>query len=100
MDPEFPVVCLSGGCRKVINTLYPAYVLYTQNGLTGSEALDKLRVRKACCRTRFLTHVPKLGQGYAEDPHVIREDSGSGEIVPIDESSIGKIDRSDKIYDD
>ena len=97
MDPDFPVTCV---CRKVIYTLYPAYVLYRENGFTGDEALNKLRVRKPCCRTRFLTHVPNLGEGYTQDPQVIREASGTGEINSIDGSSIGKIDRSDKIYDD
>jgi DNA-directed RNA polymerase subunit N (RpoN/RPB10) len=92
MDSEFPVRCV---CGKTIYSLYPTYKIYRENGLTAEDALNKMRIRKWCCRTRFRCHVPNLGEGYPDDPQVINEDSGTGKITPINISKIG----GDEVYD-
>lgn len=49
----FPVRCIS--CLKVLGALQIKYENLLLNGFSPGEALDKLEVRRYCCRTNILT---------------------------------------------
>lgn len=49
----FPVRCMS--CNKVVGNRYETYIyLVTKKGLSKREALDKMKMRRMCCRMTFL----------------------------------------------
>ena len=51
---EFPVRCVS--CGKVIASKCEGYKKHVvDGGENADEYLDKLRLRRECCRARFLT---------------------------------------------
>ncbi len=54
----FPVRCFS--CGKPIGHLWEKYKKLLEQGLTPKEALDKLGIKRYCCRQIFLTHVDLL----------------------------------------
>lgn len=92
MESDFIVRCT---CNKVLQNFYPTYEIHRKNGLTVEAALDKLRIRKMCCRTRFRCFVANLGEGYPSNPFVIDEENPS--IREISDTKIGK---EDAVYDD
>src|SRR3990170_1906714 len=49
----FPVRCIS--CLKVLGALQIKYENLLLNGFSPGEALDKLEVKRYCCRTNILT---------------------------------------------
>ena len=49
-----PVRCIS--CNKVIGNKWNTYCLLLSKGHTRKQALDKLRLRRLCCRTVFICH--------------------------------------------
>jgi len=51
----FPVRCFS--CNKVINPLYNLYIKLINNGFTENDAMDKLLLKRGCCRNIFLNHI-------------------------------------------
>jgi len=53
----FPVRCFE--CGKVIKW-EPFRILVEDKGLSQDEALDKLRMRRSCCRKQFKSHVPQI----------------------------------------
>lgn len=95
MDPLFPSRCT---CGKVIGGKYNLYLLHIQAGLSIDEALNKISILKWCCRTRFRCHVPNLGEGYPDDPTIIRSPEDAEKILPpINTSRIGKISYEDEL---
>ncbi|KAG5518795.1 hypothetical protein PMAC_002766 [Pneumocystis sp. 'macacae'] len=50
-----PVRCFS--CGKVIGDKWDTYLIYLQEDISEGEALDKLGLKRYCCRRMILTHV-------------------------------------------
>ena len=50
-----PIRCFT--CNKVIADKWEAYLELIKNGLSEAEALDKLGLKRYCCRRMVLTHV-------------------------------------------
>ncbi|WWD15714.1 DNA-directed RNA polymerase I, II, and III subunit RPABC5 [Kwoniella shandongensis] len=50
-----PVRCFS--CGKVIGNLWDSYLELLAAGVDEGEALDKLQLKRYCCRRMVLTHV-------------------------------------------
>lgn len=50
----FPIRCFN--CGKVINNLYNKYLELLKT-MTIKEALDKLEIKRQCCRVIFMTNV-------------------------------------------
>lgn len=53
----FPVRCFT--CNKVIKW-EPFRILVEDKGFSQDEALDKLNMRRLCCRKHFKSHVPQI----------------------------------------
>jgi DNA-directed RNA polymerase subunit N (RpoN/RPB10) len=92
MDPEFPQACY---CRKELGSvLYTKYLnLKEEYPLwTSDQVLNYMRIRKGCCRLRFLNFVPNIGSGYEEYPTVRKAPIKKSfkEITPIIVSKIGR----------
>jgi len=49
-----PVRCFS--CGKPIGHLWERYKKMLEEGISSKEALDKLGLKRMCCRQIFLTH--------------------------------------------
>ncbi len=52
---EFPIRCFT--CGNVIGHLYNDYKEMVNSGMSPKEALDKLGVKRYCCRRMFISHV-------------------------------------------
>ena len=50
-----PVRCYS--CNKVVGNKWETYQNMLQNGVEPGQALDKLGLKRYCCRRILLTHV-------------------------------------------
>ena len=50
-----PVRCYS--CNKVVGNKWETYQNMLQNGVEPGQALDKLGLKRYCCRRVLLTHV-------------------------------------------
>ncbi|WVN89001.1 DNA-directed RNA polymerase I, II, and III subunit rpabc5 [Cryptococcus depauperatus CBS 7841] len=50
-----PVRCFS--CGKVVGNLWDNYLELLAAGVDEGEAMDKLRLKRYCCRRMILTHV-------------------------------------------
>jgi len=50
-----PIRCFT--CNKVIADKWEAYLKYIKNGSSEAEALDKLSIKRYCCRRMILGHV-------------------------------------------
>ncbi|TYJ55339.1 DNA-directed RNA polymerase I, II, and III subunit rpabc5 [Cryptococcus floricola] len=50
-----PVRCFS--CGKVIGNLWDSYLELLAAGVDEGEAMDKLQLKRYCCRRMVLTHV-------------------------------------------
>ncbi|ODV58889.1 DNA-directed RNA polymerase core subunit RPB10 [Ascoidea rubescens DSM 1968] len=50
-----PVRCFS--CGKVVGDKWEQYIKYLEDGLKEKDALDKLGLKRYCCRRMVLTHV-------------------------------------------
>ncbi len=50
-----PVRCFS--CGSVIGNKYEKFIKLVEEGMDPKEALDKLGVKRYCCRRMILTHV-------------------------------------------
>ncbi|VVT45354.1 uncharacterized protein SAPINGB_P000722 [Magnusiomyces paraingens] len=50
-----PVRCFS--CGKVVGDKWETYLQYLEDGKTECQALDKLKLKRYCCRRMVLTHV-------------------------------------------
>ncbi len=49
-----PIRCYT--CNKVIGNRYEAYLRYLEDKMTPADALDKLLLKRYCCRRMILTH--------------------------------------------
>jgi len=55
-----PVRCIS--CGKPVGHLWEKYKKLTEkDGLGGKEAMDKIGLKRYCCRALFLSHVDLMG---------------------------------------
>lgn len=90
MDPLFPPRCFT--CGKVLGQKkYDRYAAQLKDGLAVDQILNEMRILKWCCRTRFRCFVPDLGEGYPDDPTIIRNPEDAESILPpIETSKIGK----------
>lgn len=50
-----PVRCFS--CGKVVGDKWETYLQYLDEGMTDGDALDRLGLKRYCCRRMVLTHV-------------------------------------------
>lgn len=50
-----PIRCFT--CGKPIAHLYNNYTFLVSEGLPVQEALDRIRLKRVCCRRMFLSHV-------------------------------------------
>lgn len=50
-----PVRCFS--CGKVIGSKWEPYLKLLEDGFTEKESMDKLGLKRYCCRRMILTHV-------------------------------------------
>jgi DNA-directed RNA polymerase I, II, and III subunit RPABC5 len=50
-----PIRCFN--CGKVLSNLHHEYSLLLEKGISESDALKKLNIRKYCCRALVLSHV-------------------------------------------
>ncbi|KAI3657344.1 hypothetical protein MP638_000822 [Amoeboaphelidium occidentale] len=50
-----PVRCFS--CGKIVGDKWDRYLEHLNEGLTEGEAMDKLGLKRYCCRRMVLTHV-------------------------------------------
>lgn len=50
-----PIRCFT--CGNVIGNKYNTYIEFLNKNYSSCEALDKINLRKYCCRRMFLTHV-------------------------------------------
>ncbi len=50
-----PVRCFS--CGKVVGDKWETYLQYLDEGMTEGDALDRLGLKRYCCRRMVLTHV-------------------------------------------
>ncbi|CDZ97109.1 dna-directed rna polymerase and iii subunit rpabc5 [Phaffia rhodozyma] len=50
-----PVRCFS--CGKVVGNMWESYLALLTTDMTEGEALDKLQLKRYCCRRMVLTHV-------------------------------------------
>ncbi|MCX8171991.1 MAG: DNA-directed RNA polymerase subunit N [Archaeoglobaceae archaeon] len=57
---DFPIRCFS--CGAVIGHLYPKYLELIKSGRSPREALDKLDIKRYCCRRMFITHKSVIGE--------------------------------------
>ncbi|RSH77831.1 DNA-directed RNA polymerase II subunit L [Apiotrichum porosum] len=53
--PIIPVRCFS--CGKVVGNLWESYLELLAAGVDEGDALDKLQLKRYCCRRMVLTHV-------------------------------------------
>jgi DNA-directed RNA polymerase subunit N (RpoN/RPB10) len=53
-----PVRCFT--CGKPIGHLWEKYKKMLEEGISPKEALDKLGLKRFCCRQIFLTHVDQI----------------------------------------
>lgn len=53
-----PVRCFT--CGKVIGDKWEEFQEMVNRGKSKAEALDKLGIKRYCCRTIFLTHVSSI----------------------------------------
>lgn len=54
---SFPPRCFT--CGKVIGNLWEKYEKLTKEHSVDN-ALDKMKIRRFCCRRMFITHVPSI----------------------------------------
>ncbi|KAH7820832.1 putative RNA polymerase N [Monocercomonoides exilis] len=50
-----PIRCFT--CGKVVGNKWETYLEYLAQGMSESDALDKLELHRYCCRIMLLTHV-------------------------------------------
>jgi DNA-directed RNA polymerase subunit N (RpoN/RPB10) len=50
----FPIRCIT--CGKVINQYHKLYLNMIENGETVKDSLDKLNIKRYCCRRMFICH--------------------------------------------
>lgn len=50
-----PVRCFS--CGKVVGDKWETYLQYLDEGMSEGDALDRLGLKRYCCRRMVLTHV-------------------------------------------
>ncbi|QPG75885.1 DEKNAAC101782 [Brettanomyces naardenensis] len=50
-----PVRCFS--CGKVVGDKWETYLQYLEEGMSEGDALDRLGLKRYCCRRMVLTHV-------------------------------------------
>jgi DNA-directed RNA polymerase I, II, and III subunit RPABC5 len=50
-----PVRCFS--CGKVVGDKWEAYLALLEEDVTEGQALDRLKLKRYCCRRMILTHV-------------------------------------------
>lgn len=50
-----PVRCFS--CGKVVGDKWETYLEYLEEGMSEGDALDRLGLKRYCCRRMVLTHV-------------------------------------------
>lgn len=55
-----PVRCFT--CGNVIGDKYRKFIEYINGGVDPKDALDKLGLRRYCCRRMILTHVDIIDQ--------------------------------------
>lgn len=56
-----PVRCFT--CGKVVGNKWKPYVSYCSEGIwSQDEILDKLGLRRVCCRSMIITHVDLIGK--------------------------------------
>ena len=60
-----PVRCYT--CGKVTGNKWEPYQEYLRQGMTPKEALDKLELKRYCCRRIILTHVDLFDKLLAYD---------------------------------
>lgn len=56
----FPVRCFT--CGKVIGDKWEEYRKMVQAGESPSSALDKLGIKRYCCRRMFISHVELMDE--------------------------------------
>ncbi|CUV05740.1 DNA-directed RNA polymerases I, II, and III 8.3 kda polypeptide, partial [Cryptosporidium parvum Iowa II] len=62
-----PVRCFT--CGKVIGNLWQPWLVLLQNNVPEGEALDKLGLRRYCCRRMILTHADLIEKLMAYNIH-------------------------------
>ncbi|EEA06083.1 putative DNA-directed RNA polymerases I, II, and III subunit ABC5 [Cryptosporidium serpentis] len=62
-----PVRCFT--CGKVIGNLWQQWLVLLQNDVSEGEALDKLGLRRYCCRRMVLTHADLIEKLLAYNIH-------------------------------
>lgn len=50
------IPCRCYTCNKVIGDLWNKYLEYLKNGLSEKEAMDKLGLKRFCCRRMIFSH--------------------------------------------
>ena len=55
-----PIRCFT--CNKVTGNKWKPYCEYLQDGLSEKDALDKLGLKRYCCRRMLLGHVELIDQ--------------------------------------
>ena len=55
-----PIRCFT--CNKVIANKWETYKSHLESGLSKAEALDKVGLRRYCCRRMLLGHVELIDQ--------------------------------------
>ncbi|BFZ63995.1 DNA-directed RNA Polymerase II subunit L [Saitoella coloradoensis] len=66
-----PVRCFS--CGKVVGDKWETYLEYLNEGEKEGDALDKLNLKRYCCRRMVLTHVDLIEKLLQYNPHERRE---------------------------
>ncbi|KAL0225704.1 hypothetical protein P9112_013028 [Eukaryota sp. TZLM1-RC] len=62
-----PVRCFT--CGKVVGNKYEQYLELLQAQTSEGEALDKLNLKRYCCRRMVLTHVELIDKLLLYNPH-------------------------------
>ncbi|CAN6602558.1 DNA-directed RNA polymerases I, II, and III subunit RPABC5 [Trichomonascus vanleenenianus] len=66
-----PVRCFS--CGKVVGDKWETYLQYLQEDNTEGQALDKLKLKRYCCRRMILTHVDLIEKFLRYNPFEKKE---------------------------
>jgi len=53
-----PVRCFS--CGKVIGSVWDEYQKMLEDGVSIKDALDKLEIKRFCCRSALMSHVETI----------------------------------------